>query len=614
MAKISKDSAMLMDVQYVRPNKKKNLPDYLYIIWKDMNTGKKYLESIDNPSIEIYFEKPEFRDHTYNKNYTTLDKVLKKTVKYRDVIFSIADDCGDQAKSFIKRCFEEKNYDKLKELYLYPYVYGADYDIRAYYRYLWRDRYDNDKPKELTKGFMDIETDIMEANGFPNPEFDPIDLVTLIDVTHNQGYTFCLVDKPCKKKDTEDMTESEARKEYERRRLYEKRHETEDYYINNRDEMMKKVHEMFDESYPEMNYNFYFYNNEAKMLVHLFQLINQLKLDFIGVWNIEFDIPYIIGRLKTLGLDPAEVMCPKDFPNKECYFKKDKRNFAIKNKNSFFKISSYTVFVDQMVLYAAIRKGSSELRSYKLTYIANKEIGDEKLDYSEVGNLKVLGYKDWLTYVLYNIKDVLLQKGIEERTFDLDTYYLTSYQNITPYENEFKQTVKLRNAQYYFYLTTGKVPGENVNSVLYNETSHDKEDEEKEKFEGALVGDPVLIDNFGVELFGKKTNNIFKYSIDMDMSAFYPSTIFANNIDPSTLIFKMILNSDQFDARGGDLPYHGITDVQIVKENKDSFEGDVAKEVMDNFQTRDYLSFGYKWMNLPSVNEVYDVIEKKLEK
>ena len=113
-------------------------------------------------------------------------------------------------------------------------------------------------------------------------------------------------------------------------------------------------------------------------------------------------------------------------------------------------------------------------------------------------------------------------------------------------------------------------------------------------------------------MFGKRTNNIFAFNIDFDMSSFYPSTIFAMNIDPSTLIFKMILDSKQYNVRGGKLPFNGITDIQLVEENSDSFSGDVAKEVMDNFQTRDYVSTAHKWMNLPSVNEVYEEMKRKL--
>ena len=80
-----------------------------------------------------------------------------------------------------------------------------------------------------------------------------------------------------------------------------------------------------------MEYKFFFYKDERMMLVHLFQLINKLKRDFIGIWNIAFDIPYIIERMNVLGLDPKQVICHPDFPVKECWFKKDTINFAIKN-------------------------------------------------------------------------------------------------------------------------------------------------------------------------------------------------------------------------------------------------------------------------------------------
>lgn len=601
--KINKESSMLLDVQYVKANRKNGTKDYLYLIWKDMDTDEKYMQAIEEPKMDIYFEKPEFRNHLYNKNYATIDTVEKKTVTYKDIIYEIANDMGDRGKQKIQDCFTTRNYKGLKEFMMYPYVYGADYDIRTWYRYQWMKYFDNDKPKNLSIGFLDIEVDTLESTGFPNPVFDPIDLVTFIDITHNNSYTFILVNRKCNSND-------EVKKD-----LYKTRHETEEYYLNNIEELKRETHEKFDESYPDMVYNFYFYKDEIKMLSHLFQLINQLKLDFVGVWNISFDIPYIINRIETLGYDPKEIMCNPDFPVKECYFKKDTINFAVKNKSDFFKISSYTVFFDQMIVYAAIRKGQQELRSNKLTYIAKREIGDEKLDYSEEGSLKTLGYRNWLMYVLYNIKDVLLQKGIEERTTDVYTYYFTSYQNITPYENEFKQTVKLRNVQYLFYLDNGMIPGQNVNAILYNGKDNkekDDEDEEDSKFEGALVGNPLLIDNFGMKLFNHKSNNIFRYSIDMDMTAFYPSTIFEMNIDPSTLIFKMILPCDQYDVRGGDIKFNGITDFQLVEENNDSFSDDVAKEVIDNFQTGDYITTGNKWLNLPSASEIYTELKKKL--
>ena len=149
--------------------------------------------------------------------------------------------------------------------------------------------------------------------------------------------------------------------------------------------------------------------------------------------------------------------------------------------------------------------------------------------------------------------------------------------------------------------------------------SSEDEDESEEgsdtvRFEGALVGNPNLIDNFGVVVYGSKSNAIFAFSVDFDMSAFYPNTIYTNNIDPSTLYFKVIIPADEFESRGGKYPYHGITDVQVFPENSDSFTGDIAKEVFDNFGTRNYLSVGRKWNNLPNIRDVYKECLDKLGK
>ena len=610
---VRKEDMMLLDIQYIKPNKRNKTPDYLYIIWKDISTLKKHLWIIPEPELSIYFEKPEYRTHSFNKCDAPLSTLEERKVKYSNVIYEIAKEMGSRGQSLLNEAFAQSNYRKIKEIFLYPYSFGADIDIRAFYRMKWLEKYDNNTPKPITKGFLDIEVDIMESYGAPDPVYNPIDLVTLIDNTTKISYTFALIGVGYTEKSSVGLTAEEIIEEENKKAMYDKRIEQQEYWSTHIGELKEKAHAMFDESYPDFRYEFYFYTEEPKMLVHLFQLINQLKLDFIEIWNISFDIPFIINRLKTFGLDPAEVMCPKDFPVKECWFKVDKRNFMIKNKGDYFHLSSYTIFTDQMINYAAIRKGGGELRSNKLTYVAKKEVRDEKLDYSEIGNIKTLSYNDYLTYVLYNIKDVLLQYGIEKKTSDLDTYYITSYANATPYESIFRQIIKLRNVQYMSFKEQGLVPGNNINAILNTNYDGSNDDEEDEKFEGALVGNPNLIDHFGMELYGKHTNNIFLYSIDFDMSRFYPSTIGEMNIYPPALIFKMQMDANQFTSRAGDLPYHGITDVQLVENQEDTFSGDIGKEVIDNFQTRNYLAFGRKWFNLPTASQIYQKLEEELD-
>ena len=603
MGALSKNNAMLLDIQYV-PSSKEHKVDNLYIIWRNLDTGKKELEIIPSPKMEIYFEKPEFRNFQYIKSYEYLDRVDKRVVEYKNILFEIAKDAGESTQAYLRECLKNGDRDGIKSLYLYNYVYGADYDIRVWWRNKWLNELDNNREKHLHKGFLDIEVDIMEmgksASNSTGETYDvcPIDLVTVIDSKNNQSYTFALIGVDCVEYDMAGMTVEEKKAEFRRRTLYKKRIEQQKEVLADIEGLKRDAHDLFDESYPGMEYNFYFYKDEKKMLVHLFQLINQLKMDFIAIWNMPFDIPYIIGRLKTLGLNPEDVICPKDFPVKKCWFKKDVVNFDVKNKSDWFHCTSFTIFIDQMRNYAAIRKSGSELRSYSLDYIAEKEIGDKKLDYSYDGNIKTLSYHNYKKYILYNIKDVLLQCGIENRTNDMDSFYFTSYQNITPYESEYKQTLKLRNVQYRSFLSQGKIPGENPN-IFFNKNASDTT-----SFEGALVGDPSLNDYIGETLYGRITNNIFKYCIDMDMSRFYPSCIAANNIEASTLIFKVIVNSSEFDVRGGTHPYHGITDFQANPNNEDTFQGDIAKEIFDNFQTRNYLSTGHKWLNLPSIEDV----------
>lgn len=608
--KINKDTAMLLDVQYVRGNKKQNTPDYLYIIWKDIVSGKKHMNAVPEPKMAIYFEKPEFRNHSYNKTYEHIENLNKTIVPYTGIINAIAEDSGDWGKQKLSQIYQTGNYKELENFKTYQYVFGADYDIRAWYRIQWLQTMENNKPKELTKGFADIEVDSLESIGLPDPEICPIDLVTLIDGHAMKSYTFALTDVPCKEKDMTNMTPEQRQKELKRREMYASRIVQQHNLMNNIDELKKELHDMFDESYGKLDYNFYFYTDERKMIVHIFQLINTIKLDFIQFWNMPFDIPYFIDRIRALGMNPEDVMCSKDFPVKECFFKKDTTHFQVKNKADYFKCSSYTIFTDQMRNYAAIRKGGTELRSTKLNYIAQKEIGDEKLDYSEDGNIKTISYLNYKNYVIYNIKDVLLQFGIEKKTTDLDTFYITSYKNATPYEHVFKQTMKLRNVQYISYLKNGLIPGENINQFI-NSSKEESEDDDDDSFEGALVGNPILNSAFGMEMYGKKSSSIFHYSIDMDMSSFYPSTIFVMNIDPSTLIFKTIVKANQFDVRGGRLKYHGITDKQLVEKNDDSFVDDVAKEVFDNFQTKNYMNTAHKYFNLPSVDKVYHILNDK---
>ena len=612
------ENAMLLDIQYVRKDRKNNKEDCLYTIYKNVDTGEKFVYAMEQPKIPIYIEKEEYRDHVHCTEYADKKRLITKSVRYSDVPYEVAKVMGESGKKFIQNIQETRNYKHLIDLNLYPYVYGQDYDIRALYRFFWVKKMNGRSNMKISKACLDIETDTLSSPGMPRSKKDPIDLVSVADMEHKIVHSFMLVGREFK--DVSDAEEALLPiKRDKRKKLFAKRRLQEEKLMADPSRMYQAAHNAFDAEYPRWNYVVHFHADEAEMLKHLFEVIHMISPDFLMIWNISFDVPYMMGRMETLGLDPADLMCDPEFISRVCVFHRDTHNFDIKSKSDHFEVSSKTIWVDQMENFAAIRKSGDELRQFSLDYIA-KVICQNSGKYVFLGkapSLRTLGYEDLLTYWLYNVKDVLLQTGIEDVVHDIDNLYRNTYLNITPYENAYMKTVVLRNVQYLSYDKQGLVPGANINRIY---VKHDME-KHPEKYlkkgkkpagiEGALVGNTRLINNFGQPLYGKKTNFIFNYSIDMDMKAFYPSTQMGHNMSKSTLIFKLYLNCNNYDVRGGKIPFHGFTDVELVEDNTPSFVGDISAEVIDNFQCGNILSTGRKFLNLPSLSELKSLIEKE---
>jgi hypothetical protein len=176
--------------------------------------------------------------------------------------------------------------------------------------------------------------------------------------------------------------------------------------------------------------------------------------------------------------------------------------------------------------------------------------------------------------------------------------------------------VKLRNAQYISFVSQGLIPGNNKNIFEIEENydeakelSDSDEDDEDDSFEGALVADPLYNGYEGIEMYGRKTNNVYNYAIDFDMTAFYPSSIMGCNINECTLIFKVILPISQYDlfTQGG-IPFRGITGGFFTKTD------DAAKECIDNFQTQNYMTACTKWLNFPDVYQVYKHMKEVMKR
>ena len=573
-----KDDIMLTNIIYNQPSAQTNWVDSIDVIYKDLSTNIKYLETIINPTMDVYFTKPEYRNYDYPKYTMPIEQVEIQNISCKHATRDIAKIAGGKYAEYYRQCVETKNRKAMKNLHKYKYVMASDYDPESYYRIQFSCHYLNDKQKPITKMYSDIEVDGINVEGFVKDGVAPINAITLIDEKTRKSFTFAL-----RNEKNPQIQELE----------------------DNLDLFKRECHNMFDESYGEFEYNIIFYDekDEIVMLKDYFNLIHTLKRDFIMFWNMNFDANYLMDRITELGYNPADIMCHPDFPVKRCYYYEDRKNFAVKMKKDAFTISDYTTWIDQMILYAQIRKGQSELGSVKLNIIGKKELGDEKLDYSEEANIKTLPYVNYQKFLLYNIKDVLLQFGIERKTSDLDNLYTRSILNSVAYKKVFSQTALLRNRCYVDYLKQGYVIGNNIN-LDYNKDWDSDDDEDDEKFAGALVGDPTLNSSKnGMVVNGVRNKYIRKYVIDFDYSSLYPSIKIAHNIAPHTLVGKISLDEKVYDK---------YTAFEMNNDKGDMY--DSGKDLMENILCQNPVMTGVRWFNLPNMMEILEMVAKEFDK
>lgn len=568
---------MLCNIVYQRGNKDNNYDDYLNIMYRDLNTDEKKLKTIKHPKIDIYFTKEECMDYDYNKAFIEVDKCEKVECRYSKVQSELVKRANPDMQRYYKNCIETGNYRGKNNIYHSLNAFGSDMPIEPIYMMKWEDELHNDKPKELHKQFLDIEADTIDIVGFPKDGECPINAVTIVDAKYSKVHTFL---------------------------LYNEKYKGIDDFIKNIDSFTDDLHESFDDIYGILDYKIYMYEKEDALIVDVFKLINTLKADFLLIWNgFGFDIPYIIARLKVLGYDPEDIMGHPDFPMNTCYFKKDTINFKVAEKRDVFMLSSHTKYIDQMVLYASLRKMGSELRSFSLNYIGNLEVGDEKIDYSDSSNIKTLVYDNYPLFVKYGIKDTLLQYGIEKKSQDVDNLYSRCSVNFTPYDNIFKQTVTLKNRAYKEYLLQGYILGNNVNIDYSTIGSF-----EKVKFKGALVGDPELNGHNGIKLFGKSSKYAYRNVVDFDFSSMYPFIMITFNIERNTMIGKLIITVDGYEKDPYEFPHIPKKTKKSQIDEDGEFISDTkydsGQDFMDNYLTGDMISLGTKWLNLPTFDEL----------
>lgn len=605
----------LLKVTYVRPNRKLDQKECFQVIYTDDDGKVRFSE--EPGEADIYITKPEWRNHTRNKAEERIERLDKIRLPISKIRYHIVKESGEWGKTIMDRAVMERNFKILDQVYKWPYCYACDFQPEYYFMKNWYDKYELPTNPGLSKAFMDIETDLMDypidLDHIRDTAYAPVNVVVVILEATKEAYQFILRPYVPPKN---GRTEEEYKERYE---MYEKQLKDHQYLMTHLDEYYEEIHKEFDKVYGYLNYHIREYEREIDLITDVFRLINTKKPNFMLIWNMRFDIQYLFWRIINLGYDPKSIMCHPDIPNSTCYFQEDRSTFLIEKQYDFFHCTSYTQYLCQMRNYASVRKSQHKLRSVALNAIADRELRDKKVEYPENANIVRFPYEDWILFIKYNLKDSLLQLGIERKTKDLETYYNRSHANLTPYNKIYRETHLLRNVREMYFEKEGWVQGNNLNTIggdndtaadaFYGKNEDNKE--EKASFKGAINAEPTMNMNIGSEVLGVKSNNIFHNTIDEDMGAFYPSIKIASNMDPETLLYKASFNNDEFISEEFSNKSQNQTYIEKDKNGK-MRPVDITGEAVHSYVSGNILTMTYNFLNLPSIPDLYRQVKKML--
>lgn len=461
--------------QFDQETHKKVMDDFIVIVFRDNTTGKTHHKVIMHPDY-IYYKLNDNETPTdYPKMFIEKNKVHPIAVPFTDLEASIAKETGNE--EFYKSNLFNHNRAENKKLHMCTNIFFSDSNIEAHYRFRFDQLYKNEPPV-LSKGYLDIEIDNKYSMyDMGDPSDSPINCVSFFDSRVNKVYTFLLRDK-----------KNPLINDFETK-------------LQNKIIGFKEISEFITKAVggpdkarqfgvTDTKFDIRFFDDELELIRDLFLTIHRAKLDIVGTWNgSAFDLDFIIHRIYYLGSTPEDIMCDQSWELKVVANVIDTRN--INNpaeRGDYTFISGDTIFLDQYIQYASRRKSSiGSYESLKLDAIGELEAGVRKLDYSHIThNISDLPYLDYITFVLYNIMDVIVLHCIEKSVNDFE--YITSkcIVNNTPYNKGHRQTAYLVNRMAKDWFNKGYIIGNNVN----------KWNQKPPKFIGALVHDPLKTSNY----------------------------------------------------------------------------------------------------------------------
>jgi hypothetical protein len=319
-------------------------------------------------------------------------------------------------------------------------------------------------------------------------------------------------------------------------------------------------------------------------------------------WNAKFDHNYLMNRITRLGYSPYDIIIPKEFKTQKLYYHEDTNAEAdFSNSKDWWFTSTYTQYVCQQRQYAAIRKSQTKPRSLSLNYTGKEVAGIVKLSEKREGTFREWAYLDFITFLLYNVRDVVVQLAIETKVGDCRSVYSRSYMFATQYSKLFQETHIVRNEREVFYEEKGFIQSNRL-LIPPNIDSH---------YKGAFVAPTEKNAPTGYVLNGKRINNVIFGASDADAASYYPSSKMGTNQDPMTLLYKMKIDNQLFISRACENKSLNQS-YYWTDSDGDSHPEDIGGYMVNSWKNGNLMSLLYNYFNLPSITQCHKYLDMNL--
>ena len=383
-------------------------------------------------------------------------KRIRQKIKYKPKLY-VKSDKGTKWTTLNKEPVDEIQFNSIKEAreFYKQYedvsnvtVYGNNRYDTAFLSDVFPDEIDWDKSK-ICVAYIDIE--VGSENGFPEPEQASEEITAITMLIDGKYHVMGCSDFKVHRTDVE----------------YTK--------CANEIELIDKFMDLWTHNYP----------------------------DIVTGWNVKFfDFPYLINRISNLyGNEKASKFSPwgKISEAKSVYKGRDVICYNIMG----------VAILDYIELYRKYSSNPNQ-ESFALDNIANVELGERKLDYSEYESLHQLYKQDYQKFIEYNVRDVELVERLEDKLRLIELAMTLAYDGKVNFEDVFSQ---VRMWDTIIYNTLKK------KHIVIPPKRNAKKDQQ---YAGAFVKDPIL--------------GMHNWIASFDLNSLYPHLIMMYNLSPETLV------------------------------------------------------------------------------